>query len=438
MQKEDNLIASSLKNFLGSNLFKSSSVYTIAGFLNSALPLLLLPFLTDKLSPADYGIVAMFQLIISFLYPFVGLNLEAAIAREYFDLDKNSLSKYIGNCILLSIASISIIFSIIYLGNEYVEKIFSVPNRLIYSALIVCFFQFIIAISLSIFQISQKPYPYVYLQLSQTFINAILTLFFIYYLKETWNGRINAQIFTFSLFALISFLYLKIRIKLIFHLSKKNIKKAITFGLPLVPHALGAILFTAIDRIFLTKLFGLEQTGNFSIAFQLGAVISLLTNSFNNAFVPWLYNNLNKNSNEINLKIVKNTYYYFILIFMLAFILTLTFPFIVKIFVNKKYSNINFYSFFIIIGFVFQGMYFMVTNYITYAKKTYIQAIITFFVALLKIPITYFSLKQLGPIGASISFGLTYFIFFIITWIYSTYVFPMPWNIFKKINLISN
>lgn len=428
----------SIKYFLSSNLFKSSSVYTIAGFLNSALPLLLLPFLTNKLSPTDYGIVAMFQLIISLLYPFVGLNLEAAIAREYFDLDKKELSTYIGNCILLSITSVLIIGLILILGNDRVEKIFSVSNKLIYTALIVCFFQFIIAISLSIFQISEKPYPYVYLQLSQTFTNAILTIFFIYYLKETWNGRINAQIVTFSLFALISFLYLKTKVKITFHYSKKIIFKAMNFGLPLVPHVLGAFLFAAIDRIFLTKLFGLEQTGNFSVAFQLGAVISLISNSFNNAFVPWLYNNLNKNSFQINLKIVKNTYYYFILILIFAFLLILIFPHIVGLFVNKKYNNINAYSLFIIIGFVFQGMYFMVTNYITYAKKTYVQAIITFFVALIKIPITYFSLKKFGPIGASVSFGLTYFIFFILTWIYSAYVFPMPWNIFKKSHLITN
>ena len=432
------MIIKALKTFLNSKLFKSSSVYTIAGVLNSALPLLLLPFLTKKLSPSDYGIVAMFQLIITFLYPFVGLNLEAAIAREYYEFDKNSFSKYIGNCILLSISSVILILSILFISNSYVEKLLLVPNNLIITALVICFFQFIIAISLSIFQISQKPYPYVYLQLSQTFTNAILTLFFIFYLNETWNGRINAQIITFTIFALISFLYLKTKVKISFQFSKKIISKAFNFGLPLIPHALGAILFTAIDRIFLTKLFGLEQTGNFSVAFQLGAVISLITSSFNNAFVPWLYNNLNKNVFEIKLKIVKNTYYFFVLIILFSLLLLLIFPFIVKIFVDKKYNNINIYSFFIIIGFVFQGMYFMVTNYITYAKKTYIQAIITFLVALIKIPITYFSLIKFGPIGASISFGFTYFLFFIITWIFSANVYPMPWNIFnKKINYIS-
>ena len=426
------MITNSIKSFLNSKLFKTSSVYTIASFFNSALPLFLLPFLTNRLSPADYGIVAMFQLTISFLYPFIGINLEAAIAREYFDLDKNCLSKYIGNCIILSVSSVIIILLILLLGNNYFQKIFSIPNKLIIIALFICFFQFIIAISLSIFQISQQPYPYVYLQLSQTFTNAVLTLFFIYYLKETWNGRINAQIVTFSLFALISFLYLKTKVKIKFIFSKKIITRAFNFGIPLIPHALGAILFTAIDRIFLTKLFGLEQTGNFSVAFQLGAVISLLTSSFNNAFVPWLYENLNKNDHNINLKIVQNTYYYFTIILIFAFLLFLIFPFLVKIFVDKKYSNINFYSFFIIIGFVFQGMYFMVTNYITYAKKTYIQALITFIVALIKIPVTYFSLINFGPIGASISFGFTYFIFFIITWIFSGYVYPMPWNIFNK------
>jgi O-antigen/teichoic acid export membrane protein len=205
------------------------------------------------------------------------------------------------------------------------------------------------------------------------------------------------------------------------------------FGVPLIPHAIGGIMFTAIDRVFLTEFYGVEQTGNYSVSYQLGAIVSLLTFSFNNAFVPWLYQNLSNNNVNSKIKIVKFTYFYFITLAVFATFFLLIFPYIVIYMVDKSYKSINSYSVFIVYGFVFQGMYYMVTNYITFAKKTLYQSIITFFVALLKLPITYFSLLFFGISGASISFCFTFFIFFILTWIVSHKVYPMPW--FLKTNI---
>jgi O-antigen/teichoic acid export membrane protein len=184
---------------------------------------------------------------------------------------------------------------------------------------------------------------------------------------------------------------------------------------------------TALDRFFLTSLVGLDQTGNYTVAYQLGAVISLITVSFNNAYVPWLFDKLNKNDFQIKRKIVRFTYLYFFLLSIGAVLLLLLFPLIVNIFVSNNYSSINTYSAFIVFGFVFQGMYFMVTNYITYAEKTYILAVITISTGLLKIPIAYFSIIKFGAVGASFSYFITFFIFFIATWILSARVYKMPW-----------
>lgn len=96
-----------------SSLFKASGVYTISSIINASIPFILLPILTNKLSPADYGIVAMFQLVTNLVYPFIGLNLEGAIARKYYDNDGKKFSSYIGTCFFLSGISfliISIIF----------------------------------------------------------------------------------------------------------------------------------------------------------------------------------------------------------------------------------------------------------------------------------------------------------------------------------------
>jgi len=70
------------------NLIKKVSIYTSANILVKAIPFLLLPVLTRYLSPSDYGIIAIFQVILAFLIVFIGLNSNGAVMVNFFKLDK--------------------------------------------------------------------------------------------------------------------------------------------------------------------------------------------------------------------------------------------------------------------------------------------------------------------------------------------------------------
>jgi O-antigen/teichoic acid export membrane protein len=396
---------------------------------------MLLPILTRRLTPADYGIVSMFQIMVSVIYPFIGMNLEGAIGRKFFDRDGSDFSSYIGTCFILVMCSVVIITILILLFLKSLNDITLIPGNWILFTIVMAICQFITAVIFINFQIHVLPLKYGILQIAQTITNLFLSILFVLELKKTWDGRIEAQLITAIVFALISIIILISTKQINFKIKKKYILHALNFGVPLIPHALGGMLFIAIDRFFLTRYAGLDQTGNYTVAYQLGSIINITTFSFNNAFSPWLFENLNKNDFGIKKKIVKFTYVYFILLIIGAVLLILIFPFIISIFVGVSFTSITSYSTFIIFGFVFQGMYFMVTNYISYAQKTFIQALVTISIGLLKIPIAYFSITFLGSQGASFSFFLTFLIFFIATWILSSKVYPMPWTL-ERLNSI--
>jgi O-antigen/teichoic acid export membrane protein len=424
-------IGKSISLITSSNLVRSSGVYTISSFINAALPLLLLPILTRKLSPADYGVVAMFQLAVNLVYPFIGMNLEGSISRKYFDKDKTDFPAYIGSCFVLVAISLSVVSGLFFLNIDRIQKVTLIPEIWLKYILLVAACQFITTVILVTFQVKVQPVKYGILQISQSILNVGLTILFVVILNKTWDGRIEAQIIAGAAFAIISIIVLRRTKQIKFHIRKEDIQHALKFGIPLIPHAIGGMLFTSIDRFFLTNLVGLEQTGNYTVAYQIGAVIGIITLAFNNAYIPWLFENLNKNDLLVKKKLVKFTYLYFILIILGSILLLVTFPIIVSVFVGSKFSSIGTYSAFIVFGYVFQGMYYMVTNYIMYAEKTYIQAIVTISVGLIKLPITYFAIIWFGAVGASISFCLAWFIFFIATWILSARVYVMPWNILK-------
>ena len=414
-----------------SNLFKSSSIYTLSSILNASIPFILLPILTNRLSPTDYGVVAMFQLLVSIIYPFIGVNLEGAIARKYYDDEKNSFSSYIGSCFVITLISFFFFSLLLLIKINWLTSLISLQAYWIKLAVLTAFLQFSIAVLLVLYQTSVQPIKYGFVQISQSALNIILTILFIVNYKKTWEGRLDAIFLSTLIFAIISVIILIKKKKIRINFLKDHFLHALKFGIPLIPHAIGAMLFISIDRFFLTKYFGLEQTGNYTVSYQIGAIVSIITVSINNAFVPWLYENLKKNNLNIKIKIVKFTYLYFLLLIIGALILLLVFPIIIKLFIGHRYKSVNSYSLFIVLGLVCQGMYFMVTNYISYVNKTYLQAIVTISVALLKIPLTYFLIMWLGSVGASVSFFLTFLTFFITTWVLSSRVYEMPWNIFK-------
>lgn len=174
---------------------------------------------------------------------------------------------------------------------------------------------------------------------------------------------------------------------------------------------------------------GIEETGLYSVASQVASIIGFITLSFNNAYVPWLYSKLNQNIETIRNEIVKITYFYFMILLTCGFIFYLSIPLFYKVLIDTKFDQSAKYTLWIILGFVFQGMYFMVTNYITYAEKTWYQAIITVCIALFNIPLNYYCINFFGPVGAAIAFTFSYFLLFVCTWIMSAKIYKMPWKI---------
>ena len=103
---------------------KNTSVYAITTIINSAIPFLLIPFLTKYLSPSDYGLISMHAVLLAFITPFIGYNTNNYIGRLFYSLSKDDLSKYIGNLLFILLVSVLIISPIIYLFRNYLSSLF--------------------------------------------------------------------------------------------------------------------------------------------------------------------------------------------------------------------------------------------------------------------------------------------------------------------------
>ncbi len=409
-------------------LFKNTAIYLIANMVNAAIPFALIPVLTSYLTPTEYGIISLYTLFVSFVTPFIGLSVHGAITRKYFTVSESEFREYVGNCIIITFSSL-LLFSIIVAGfKKYIATFSGLPEDILYAVILISFFQFLILIQLTILQVKERSILYGLLQIGVSLLNFGLSYLFLVKYLEGWHGRLRAWQLSTAIFALITLFILVFYEKVRFKFNPLFIKDILRFSLPLIPHTIGGLIIALSDRIIISKVLGLTETGIYTISFQISSILLIVLTSFNSAYVPWLFDKLKKDDNSVKLKIVIMTYYLMFLILLMVIIGALIAPLFYNVFVGKNFQEGSKYLFWMLLCFGLNGMYFLVSNYIFYASKTKFLAITTFFIAIINLPVCYFFTKRWGLMGSVQSSVLSWFLLFLITWFLSNRVYQMPWK----------
>ena len=110
-----------------------------------------------------------------------------------------------------------------------------------------------------------------------------------------------------------------------------------------------------------------------------------------------------------------------------SIIYCLFFSFIAKIVLSTEYYPYINIAYPIIMGFSFQGIYFIISPYIFYSEKTKYNAYIGIIIMILNLILNYFLVPKLGIIGAAYSNFITWFCLSILFFFFSARLFPMPW-----------
>jgi len=415
-----------------SKFLKNSVIYAGGDIVNKAVPFLMLPILTRYLTPEDYGLMASFLSLVAFLSIFIGLSVHGAVNVNFFKLSSEKLRVYIVNAILLLCISTSVVFAIVLLFDTPISERLLLDKEWIYIAVVVSLSQFITTLNLTLWIAEEKPKPYAIYQLLQTVLITLLSLVLIVGYEFDWRGQVLAFIIGTVSFAMLSLLMMKQRNYFKLEYNREDMKDLLSFGLPLVPHQLGGWLSTNADKLLLITMVGATSTGLFTVGYQIGMMMGIVVTALNKAWSPYLYKKLSSNPTiSEKIKIVKFTYLYFIAIIVLVIILDFISTLIFKYMLDESFASSQEFVIYILVAYGFSGMYFMVGNYILYEKKTKLLASITLSVAIIQVVLSYLFINMNGAIGVAYSSAISFAMTFILVFIFSHRVYPMPWRFWK-------
>jgi O-antigen/teichoic acid export membrane protein len=183
------------------------------------------------------------------------------------------------------------------------------------------------------------------------------------------------------------------------------------------------------DRIFIDRMVGTSELGVYSVGYQFGMAMGIITTAVNLTWTPWLYEKLAKATYQGKRKIVRNTYGLWLVYIMLAMLLSVFAYFIIPILTSLQFIGSHKYVMWVALAYAFHGMYFLIFPYGVHVGRTSFLGYTTAIAAVINLMGNYFLIKMNGPIGAAQSTLLSYIIMFLLTWWYSNKLYPMPWRL---------
>ncbi len=417
------------------SLSKSSVIYIIFGFANALVPLILIPVLTRYLTPAEYGIVGFFIMILTAFSSMSALGVEGAATRKYFDegIKSNEIAEFVGSCFLILIFTVLCLLLLTLMLTNFTSIFIGLDLIWVLAAVFAGGCMMALQLASGQAQVRNKPILFGSLQLlygiSQLSISIVLVVAF----KYGAEGRMFGIFISYLMMLCISLYILKRFSWIKFNLRKDYIIEALNFGIPLLPHSLALIILAMADRYLIGVFLKFEDLGIYILAMQLAAVLSIFFNSFHNAFTPWLYSQLKKKDYTVNSTIVAFTYLYIVCFVIFGFIALNFAPKIIRIMASSpEYYEAETLISFLIFAQIFTGFYLMHVGYLLYEKRTKLLSAITLSSGMLNIFLILILINPYGIQGVAVATFVSMFVRFSLVWFFSNKVHPMPWITFAK------
>ena len=248
--------------------------------------------------------------------------------------------------------------------------------------------------------------PVVFRTILMAVLNAVVGIIAVMLSEEKGYARILSCVAVNMTFGAALFIYNVRRGKTLYKCEYAEF--AIKFNLPLLLHYFSQYVLDQSDRIMVQKIASMAAAGIYSVAYNIGLLLRIVTTSVNNAMTPWQYECLEKREHK---KLDDTMFMVFVVVAGCCFVLSSFAPEIMKILADKKYYEGVYVIPPVSMGLFFSFMYTTFANVEFYYDKNKLSMYISSAGALLNIVLNYFGIKMFGYIAAAYTTLICYVLF---------------------------
>lgn len=278
------------KRQLLGRLYANATIYGVGIILVRAGSILLLPLYWMRLDPTDYGIIGLTQMLVLFLMPVLGLGLQDAVQRFYYDWPVEERPRYLAAVWLFSLGISGILCATLeFLGADLFGSLFRQVTFDPYLRIAVwtAFVTNLTMIPLTLLRVREQLRHYTFIIFGQFITQAGVTLYLIFWLDMGVLGYLLGTLAGAVTWAVYFTLYMAREIR--WPTAYRYLTGPLRYALPIAPAALLEGLNSVMDRFFLDKFVGLRQIGIYTLAHQFGQGFNVFNQIMKNSWFPFIY-----------------------------------------------------------------------------------------------------------------------------------------------------
>lgn len=420
------------------NISKHLVVYGLGGLLTRTVGLLLLPFYTHYITPAEYGVMALVDLAGYVIGILVTMEVSSAFMKYYYDAGTEDKKNQLLATTYLLVFSSGLVFlgAMLFFAEDLCviivgDKKYTILIKLMFINL---FFNSLYSVFQSYIRALEKSKLFIMFQLSKTFLSLVLNIYFIAFLRMGILGIFLSNAIVAILFAVPCSVLMLMRTGL--KTSTYFLKELVVFGLPLIPTGVFELVFHYSDRFFLKAYTSMEVVGVYSVAGRFSMILGvIIIFPFRLMWSAKLFELSRKeNGKDVQRKVL--TYLFLVLLF---FFLCIAVP--IKEFIQILLSNEYLEAYrvipLVLLGSVFYGTNWVFKGGLMIRKKTSLICLVTGITAAANLLLNWVLVRRYGAMGAATAIMLSYFLYSAIMFAVSYRHYPLPYEIGRIVKLFT-
>ncbi len=260
------------------------------------VPLAAIFLYSRMMSVADYGVLNLFQ---SYLWIFalaLSLNLHVAVGR-YIYLPDAAFESFLGTTLLSGGAVFAVGSIVILTLADTTSVMLGMPQVLLPLMLVTVAGQLAESLMTQIAIHDQRGDLLLRIVAGKAAVSLGLSLvLLLIWGEDKFLAVLLADAIASLVLSAAVFMLLRHRIE--WTLRRDHLTYMARYALPLVPYMLGLTLLSQFDRVLIDRFHGSEATGLYSLSYNIGALLLMVTTAILNAFNPPFFAALNRGDHE--------------------------------------------------------------------------------------------------------------------------------------------
>lgn len=414
-------------SLLKNKSFRDIGTYSFYSIIEKAIPFFILPIYTRLLSIEETGYYILFIAIYSIALPLSKLGLDGLAVVNYFKLGNKEFKEYLTLSSILYILWFVIFLSICLILSSVIGDILKIDANIIIFIVLTAFPYYFISLRLNIYRASKQALNYSKLIILLSFLKHGMSLILLLFVEANWVYIVLAYGVSHLIISILSVISLIKDKCFSLSLKFKGSKKIIKEGYPLALNQMNIWFGSSYSRVAIADNMSIISTGGFGIASTFQAAMSLIQESFDKAYVPKLFEVLNKNDHKLNTKIVKYSYSYYFILLLCGLAISIIGYYGLDIVYGDKFTEFKIYVPFLVMASVFNGFYKIHVAYIFFEKKMIYITLVTFLSSLTNVLLIYLLIGSLGLLGVVFALICSQIVAYIVAFYFGNKFHKMPW-----------